>query len=235
MFSSQFKHKNMIHALALVVVMVTVAGCSVYDFFTRKRSGAEDSESAGFEVLGDDLGPKAGGRNEGALAAVYAVSADKAPAAVRTDPDLLARRLLKQFRSDGTTMARVVGRVENYRELLGGASADFLTAPATTYDATSVLATIKVAEEVCRALVAPTSWEHPGWSSILPNPLADVRNNLVFLQQRVTGVSTSKIPSSKIDALQTLLNNANSDNILDGNDYVAPCTAVVVDAQAMLM
>ena len=216
-------------------VLSLLAGCSVYDFFSRKRSDGGAADTTGFEVLGDDLGAKAGARNQAALAAVYAVNADKAPAAVRTDPDLIARRLLRQFRPDGTTMARVVGKVENYRELLGGASQDFSTAPSLTYDATSVLATIKVAEEVCRALVAPTAWEHPGWLTILPGALTDVRNNLLFLEQRITGVPSAKIPSSKIDALETLLNNANTDNVLDGNDYIAPCTAVVVDAQTMLM
>lgn len=217
------------------VSLLFLGSCSVYDFFSRKRGGAATSETTGFEVLGDDLGAKAGARNEAALNSLYAVGAVKPPAGVRTDPDLLARRLLKMFRSDGTTMARVVGRVGNYSTLLGGASPDFSTAPSNTYDATSVLATIKVAEEICRALVAPTSWEHPGWVTILPGPLSDVRGNLLFLQQRITGVPSANIPSSKIDALETLLNHANSDNILDGSDYISPCTAVVVDAEAMLM
>lgn len=218
-----------------ILLLSLLAGCSVYDFFTKKRSNGSAADATGFEVLGDDLGPKAGGRNVAALSAVYAVSADKPPAAVRTDPDLIARRLLSQFRADGTTMARVVGRVENYRELLGGASQDFATAPAVTYDATSVLATIKVAEEICRALVAPTSWEHPGWATILPGAYTDVRSNLLFLEQRITGIPSAKIPATKIDALETILNHANTDNNLDGNDYIAPCTAVVVDAQTMLM
>lgn len=222
--------------ISLLLVSLTLSGCYVVNFFNLKgRGGAtQDSDT---EVLGDDLGEKAGGRDDEALASVYSVSAVNYPAAVRPDPDLLARRLLRQFRPEGTTLARVIGEVENFRGLLGGASADFATAPASGYDATSVLTVMKVAEDVCLALVAPNSWQHPGWQTILPSPASDVATNLQFLLQRFTGVASDAIPSTKIDRLKALYDQSvatEADNsALD--HYVAPCTAVVLDAQAMLM
>jgi hypothetical protein len=208
--------------------------CYMFDFMKRKHQN-DSSEGSSLEVLGDDLGAKAGARDEAALAAVYAVPAVKLPAAIRPDPDLLARRLLRQFRPEGATLARVIGDVENYKLLLGGASQDFSTAPASGYDATSVLAAMKVAGHVCEGLVAPTGWEHPGWSTILPSAVGDVRTNLQFLAQRILGVSSSTISSSKLDVLEDLFESSNTDNVLNFDDYIAPCTALVLDAQAMLM
>lgn len=219
----------------MLTIVMTLQSCYFVDFFRRSRDAGESGEGNSSDVLGDDLGAKAGGRNDAALASVYAVATTKAPAAVRPDPDLLARRLLRQFRSEGTTLARSIGEVENYRQLLGGASIDFATAPATGYDATSVLAAMKVAEEICRALVAPSDWEHPGWQTILPAAVTDVRTNLVFLAQRITGVSSNDLSSAKIDQLETIFDNANTDGQVTADDYVSPCTAVVLDAQAMLM
>lgn len=220
--------------LLLLGVGFFLQSCYLLNFFNRKHNADEGGGDAS-EVLGDNLGAKAGGRDEAALASVYAVPSVKSPAAVRPDPDVFARRLLRQFRAEGTTLARVIGDVENYRVLLGGATLDFSTAPANGYDATSVLATMKVAEEICKALVSPNSWQHPGWSTILPNPVTDVRSNLVFLVQRISGIKSSEVSEQKISQLELILTNAQGSDDLSAEAYVDPCTAVVLDAQAMLM
>jgi hypothetical protein len=147
----------------------------------------------------------------------------------------MARRLLRQFKPEGTTLARVIGDVENYRLLLGGAPADFLTFPADGYDATSVLANLKVAEELCTALIAPYSWRHTGWTTILPNVVTDKRGNLGWMLQRMTGVQSSRLSSSAIDSLVTILDNSNTDGVLMNEDYVAPCMAVMIDAQSLFL
>jgi hypothetical protein len=221
--------------LAILCLCVLLQGCYFFDFFRKERSSDQDSSGGALEVLGDDLGEKAGGRDESALATVYAVQAVNAPASVRPDPDLFVRRLLRQFRAEGTTLARVIGDIENYRELLGGASLDFSTAPANGYDATSVLASMKVAEEVCEALVNPNSWAHPGWSTILPHPASSKRANLTYLYQRISGVTSQSISSALLDRLEAIVNGAASSATVANEHYVAPCAAIVVDAQAMLL
>lgn len=213
------------------------SSCYFVDFFRQRRGENERSaiDDDSGEVLGESLGPKAGARNQAALDSVWATSASHAPAAVRPDPDLMARRLLRQFKPESTTLARVTGDVENYRLLLGGAPVDFITFPADGYDATSVLATIKVAEELCEALVSPYSWRHSGWTTILPFPVANKRENLTWLLQRMTGVASSALSSTSIDSLVTLLDKSNSDGFLNEFDYVSPCMAVMVDAQSLLL
>ena len=207
------------------------------DFFRRKRGQNENSASDDIqgEVLGDTLGAKAGLRNQTLLTALWAVNASHAPAAVRPDPDLLARRMLRQFRTEGTTLARTIGAVENYRSLLGGAPQDFLTFPADGYDATSVLANMKVAEQLCSSLVAPSSWQHPGWNTILPYALSSKRENLTWMLQRMTGVSSTKFTTATIDSLVTILDKNNGDADLGSEDYVAPCMAVMIDAQSLFL
>jgi hypothetical protein len=214
-----------------------LSGCYFVESFRKKRGESESpvlDEEQG-EVLGQSLGAKAGVRNQASLNSLWAVSASHAPAAVRPDPDLLARRMLRQFKPEGTTLARVIGDVENYRELLGGAPTDFITFPADGYDATSVLANLKVAEELCIALVAPYSWRHTGWTTILPNDVSDKRGNLTWMLQRMTGVQSSALSSAALDSLLTILDNNNSDGTLTNNDYVAPCMAVMLDAQSLFL
>ena len=207
------------------------------DYFRQTRgeneNTAEDDDDA--DVLGESLGAKAGTRNQGALDSVWATNASHFPAAVRPDPDLLVRRILRQFKPEGTTLARVIGNVENYRPLLGGAPIDFITFPSEGYDATSLLANLKVAEDICTALVAPSSSLHAGWSTILPYPASSKRENIAWMLQRFTGTSSSSIASSSIDSLVTILDHGNTDSELAYADYVAPCTTVMIDAQSLFL
>ena len=214
-----------------------ISGCFFVDYFRERRGDGESAsvDDDDLDVLGESLGSKAGARNQGALDSVWATASTHAPAAVRPDPDLMARRILRQFKPDGTTLARVTGDVENYRLLLGGAPADFITFPADGYDATSVLANLKVAEELCTALVAPYSWRHSGWTTILPYALASKRENITWLLQRMTGLASSSISTTAVDSLVTILNNSDTDGVLATDDYVAPCMAVMIDAQSMFL
>ena len=216
---------------------LSLSSCYMVDYFRQRRGENEramiDDEDG--EVLGESLGSKAGARNQAALDSVWATAASHAPAAVRPDPDLMARRLLRQFKPDGTTLARVTGDVENYRLLLGGAPADFITFPADGYDATSLLANITVAEEVCTALVAPFSWRHSGWTTILPYSLDRKSDNVAWLLQRFTGVATSELSQTDITNLVTILDRSNTDGVLANEDYVAPCMTVMIDAQSLFL
>ena len=150
--------------LFFIILGFTLTGCYMVDFMQRSHQD-DSSEGNSAEVLGDDLGARAGARDAGALAAVYAVKPVNLPASVRPDPDLLARRLLRQFRAEGTTLARAIGDVENYRGLLGGASLDFATAPANgvsmslRFDASSL-----VTSRDCMPLIA--SGMISGWARI---------------------------------------------------------------------
>jgi hypothetical protein len=227
---------NFFTKLAFVLLTFGLPSCYFVDHFRRVRGEGEaanlDNEEG--DVLGQSLGPKAGARNQSALDSVWAVSTTHAPAAVRPDPDMMARRILKQFKPEGTTLARVTGDVENYRQLLGGAPADFITFPADGYDATSVLANIKVAEELCTALIAPSSWRHQGWTTILPYDVGNKRTNLTWLLQRFTGIYSTNLSSSSVDRLVTLFDQNNTDGVVTTDDYVAPCMAVMIDAQSLL-
>jgi hypothetical protein len=222
------------YLLGLVIASFALQGCFIFEFFERKGGGSGGGGAVS-GVLGQPLGSQAGGRDEAALAALYAVSTSIAPAAVRPDPDLMVRRLLRQFRPEGTTVARETGRVENFRLLLGGASEDFQTPPAETYDATSLLATLKVAEEICTGLVAPTTWQHPGWSTILPAAATDLDTNLRWLAQRMTGVPTSKIDDASIARLRDLTEDAAGGGAVALEDYVPACATLAVDAASLLL
>lgn len=180
------------------------------------------------------LGDKAGEVDEVALATVYAATSTVAPAPVRPDPDLYARRLLRQFKSEDLVVARSIGATEDYRPLLGGASEDFKTPPQETYDATSLLALQKVAEEICQALVAPNSWEQPGWRTILPyNPSSQIDDNLRFLAQRMLGISDSKITAEMMSMLRTAVTTSGAS--VTNTSYVLPCTMLALDAEALLL
>jgi hypothetical protein len=224
---------------AVATLIVPLSGCYMVDFFKHKPAGARDTEDvfAG-RVIGAPLGAKAGEVDEAALAAVHQIAAASPPAPIRPDPDLFARRVLKQFRDEDTTLAKVIGDVERYKVLLGGASQDFRTMPQETYDATSLLAVAKVAEETCRALVAPTSGEHPGWTTILPEPPQDAHGNLVFLMQRLTGRPNATIDEARVGELQQIMDA--SDAAEAGGDpryarYVPACAAILLDAEALYL
>ena len=225
-------------SLAIFVLMSQVlTGCYFVEYY-RKVRGENESQVAldlTSDVVGESLGPKAGVRNPDSLSLVWAVNASHPPAAVRPDPDLLARRLLRQFKPESTTLARVIGTVENYRLLLGGAPADFITFPSDGYDATSVLANLKVAEQLCTALVAPYPWTQEGWSTILPFDPANKRENVTWLLQRMSGVASSSLSSASIDKLVAILDSNNSTKVVINDNYIAPCMAVLIDAQSLLL
>lgn len=231
--------------LVLVATLsLPLSGCYLYSFFKRDRhdgSGEQGATVFTGTVLGQPIGEKAGGPNEAALASVYAVATTHKPAPIRPDPDLLVRRLLREYRPEGATMARQIGQVEQFRLLLGGASQDFATAPQETYDATSLLAVAKVAEEACRALVAPSAWEHPGWSTILPYAPDDERANVVWLTQRVTGKTASQIDDTQVSDLLAIMASEkaqNSSSRTQGgafDKYISVCTALALDANALYL
>lgn len=229
--------------LTALVALNFLTGCFVVDFFSKKKK----NEAAGGEVfsgtvIGQPLGEKAGGPDESLLASVYAVPTPHAPAAIRPDPDVYVRRLLRQYRPEGAMVARQIGAIEPFRLLLGGATEDFSKNAQEDYDATSLLAVLKVAEEVCRGLVAPGRWEHEGWSSILPYEPESVHDNLRWLAQRFLGMPAAQIPEAKILALAAIM-NAEAPIVAaqawaNGNayaNYVPACATLALDAEALYL
>jgi hypothetical protein len=178
---------------------------------------------------------KAGSENSAALATVHAGSFASAPAAIRPDPDLYARRLLKTFRYDGNTLARQLGRVERFRLMLGGASDDFRTVPQETYDATSLLTLQKVAEEICTALVAPTAEDHPGWQTVLTAAPENVDANLRSLMKRMLGLPESSLSLAALAELAEMVQADAVNGVVVQSSYVTACTAMAMDAEALLL
>ncbi len=222
----------------LLILSSLLHGCYFYEFFAKKPDDDASFTDDVQDVLGISLGPKAGSLklDQDALNQVYNVTTSIPPAAIRPDPDLFPRLMLRQFRTEGTTLARSIGRIEKLKQLHGGATTDFATAPSETYDATSVLAQFKIAEQLCQALVSPLPWQEIGWSTILPNPAGQVRENLRYLAQRFTGLPLSQISDTQLIALEQIYqSNSQTINIQTGfENYIAPCTALAVDAHSML-
>jgi len=223
---------------------VLLPSCYMFEFFQRSKPTVQGSDGSVVSggVLGESLGGKAGEANEAALQALYGVTTTYAPAAIRPDPDLFVRRLVRQFRTEGATVARQIGEVEQFRLLLGGASQDFSKTPQETYDATSLLAISKVAFETCRGLVAPNPWEHTGWSSVLPNPASDTDGNIRWLIQRLTGVPAKNIAASDVSALTEIMNAEKaavtdewwaSDK--DRAPYIPVCAAILLNTEALYL
>ena len=201
-------------------------------FFRKRDTGADQAEQA---VLGRGLGSRAGNSNPSLLEGVYAASTTHPPAAIRPDPDRFVRSLLLQYREQGATVARQIGEVENFRLLLGGASEDFSVVPQTGYDATSLLAKLKVAEEVCEGLVDPSGSEHPGWSSILPYPATSADENILFLAQRILGIPSAQVNQDMQSRLREILLGDTQQGSLSNSDYVLVCATLVVDAESLLL
>lgn len=221
--------KTLAAFVTLAPLLLSLEGC----YFFRKKGTGEDDTTA--TVAGQSLGPKAGGVNEAALAQLHAIATSHAPAGVRPDPDTVVRRLLLQFRTPGATVAREIGRVEQYRMLLGGASEDFVKKPSETYDATSLLAMLKVSEEVCIGLINPNVEQHPGWTSILPAAPDQVDANLSFLSQRLLGIPSGEVSSTMLTSLASILETAQVDGTYQHSSYVPVCATLLVDAQALLL
>jgi hypothetical protein len=240
-FNSRTRRLAALSALALLGA--SASGCYFVEFFRRSPSdGGGGGASDPARVYGQPLGDQAGGIDEAALALVYEVPATKPPAPIRLDPDLFVRRLLRAFRPEGAALARQMGEVEQYRELLGGASDDFLKAPQETYDATSLLAVLKVAEEACHGIVAPNSYQHEGWETVLPHGAEDEDGNVRWLMQRLTGRPAGAAADAQVAALIAIMRaeeatiNENwwaRDNAYA--KYIPVCAAVALDAEAMFL
>lgn len=215
--------------IVLLTIAVSESGC----YFFRKRDIVDSGESSG--VVGESLGPRAGGPNEAGLFELHSILTDHPPAGIRPDPDLLVRQLLLQYREEGKIVAREINRVEGYRLLLGGASHDFTISPQEGYDATSLLAKIKVAHEICEGLVAPSASRHPGWETILPASSGQVESNVRFLVQRIVGLPSNRIPSSMVESLIRIMNHSTTGSNYEWSSYIPVCATLLVDAGALLL
>lgn len=221
-----------VRIVSLTLLVPSLSSCYVF----KKRSVSEGARSASSaEVLGESLGDKAGEANEAALAELYAMTSTHPPAGVRPDPDTFVRQLLLQYRDQGSVVAREIGRVEQFRMLLGGASNNFAIVPQETYDATSLLAELKVAEEICVGLVNPNNSQHAGWDSILPADAADTASNISFLAQRLIGLPSGTVPADAITQLNSILQTALVNGRVTNASYVPVCATLLIDAEALLL
>lgn len=213
------------------------------EFFSGRSGGSGGSSSASSnvpDVIGQALPGRANEFDRALLDSAHGVTSIYPPAAIRPDADTYARNLLLQYRDKGDTVARVIGDTEGYRLLLGGASIDFQKTPQTEYDATSLLANLTVAGEICTALVAPEPWAHPGWQTVLPYDVQDLEANLNFLTQRFLGISTADISETKIDSLKNLVNTHKEASEIANmsyqfEDYVPACIALALDVESLLL
>ena len=237
--------RPLIRRVVLVAAMAfassQLSGCYMFNFFKKSSSSGGGGAAEG-GVIGQSIGAHAGGVDEAALASIYAVSTTHAPAAIRPDPDTFVRRMVRQYREDGVATARQIGLVEQYRPLLGGASEDFSKPPQETYDATSLLAVFKVAEEVCRGLVAPNSVEHEGWVTILPYPAANESENIAWLAQRFQGKPLAKVDAETLSSLATIMASETPEvaknwwaNNNDYAKYVPVCATLAIDANSLFL
>lgn len=240
--------QNTLEKLARIALVASVAlplsGCYLVNYFSKDKDGGGGGATSGATgtVVGQPLGQRAGGIDEAGLAAVYAASTTHAPAALRPDPDLYVRRMLRQYRPEGATIARQIGDVEQFRLLLGGASEDFSKAPQETYDATSLLAVLKVAEEVCRGLVAPNAQEHPEWDTILPYAAGSELENVQWLAQRFLGKPSAQIDADVPGQLIAIMRSEEGSLAADwrtrGNPfakYISVCATLALDAEALYL
>lgn len=214
--------------LAIALAAALVQGC--YFFKPKKVSTTAPSGS----LEGPAVPKASSGPDEAALAALALVSHEVAPAPVRPNPDAFARQLLLMFHEEGTGVAKQIGRVENFRMLLGGASDDFTTEAQTTYDATSLLANLKVVEEVCSGLIDPSTSIHGDWQTILPAAPSDKSANIRFLYTRLLGVAASSVPATDITDLESILDQAATGaGSYDREHYVPVCAAILLNSQML--
>lgn len=263
--SSGGKHfKSLLRQGFLLAVSMGLSSCGAFDFFSDDQT-PESAEETGGEavvsppVLGAPLPQAAGSVDSSALDALYAITTTNPPAPIRPDPDLYVRLMLKQYQPVSAPMARLIGRLEAYRPLLGGASLDFQKPPQETYDATSLLAQIQVSEAACEALIDPNPQDYQGWTSILPGDPSQVDSNIRILAQRFIGLPTARIPDTVLTSLRALFDQNRADQAgTDGgassgagrsvgtvgpvspvgtaiqrSDYVPVCVALSLDAEAL--
>jgi hypothetical protein len=206
--------------------LLAVASCRM------KSSLSESGQDAALETIPF---AKAGSEDSAALARVHAEAVASAPAAIRPDPDLYARRLLRQFKPDGNTMARQLGLLEQFRMMLGGASDDFRTVPQDSYDATSLLTLQKVAQTICQALVAPQAWAQPGWKTVLPEPPIQVEANVRALMKKMLGLPEASLDATAIAELIDMVLAEPVNGVVSYESYITACTAMAMDAEALLL
>lgn len=227
------------HYLILSIALSFLQACYFVDYFEPEDQETETETSTGTtggSVIGRTLGDRAGSRDDSALDAVYAAVSEIPPASIRPDPDMYARRLLLQYRQEGSTVAREIGNIEGFRLLLGGASQDFQKTPQKEFDATSLLASLSVAERICEGLVAPDERQYPGWESILPAAPTEWDANIRFLAQRFIGKPSSKIDDSIIDSLKQILDsNLGTAQTYSYSTYIPVCATLALDAEALLL
>ncbi|MBC7661440.1 MAG: hypothetical protein H7249_17225 [Chitinophagaceae bacterium] len=218
---------------AVLVSTCLLSSCFV---FSSKNTVSGGKASASGSVLGASLGPKASAADVQGLESLYAVPTTHAPAPVRPDPDTSVRNLLLQYREAGSTVAREIGRVDEYRSLLGGANVTFTVVPQDGYDSTSVLAEMKVAYEVCGSLVDPNEDDHPGWQSILPSNPSNADANLKFLTQRLLGIPSDRIDLASIESLKAIIATAkDKSGKLTKASYIPACSTLLLDAEGLLL
>lgn len=222
-------------AKALISICAFAVGMMIFPSACRKKSGLV--EESGGSGGGSDSIPfeKAGEADTSALAQVHAEAFASAPAPIRPDPDLYARRLLRQFRSDGNTLARQLGLVEQYRLMLGGATDDFRTVPQDSYDATSLLTLQAVAQEICIALVAPDPSVHFGWQSVLPEVPENVTANVRWLMRKMHAVPDASLSGSAVGELVEMVQADAVKGVIVAASYITACTAMAMDAEALLL
>ena len=227
------------YSYVFLVFLCFTQACYFVDYFEagKQESETDAATDPSGSVIGRTLGDKAGAKDDSALDAVYAAVSGIPPASIRPDPDMYARRLLLQYRQEGSTVAREIGSIEGFRLLLGGASQDFQKTPQKEFDATSLLASLSVAERICEGLVAPSERQYPGWESILPAAPSDWETNIRFLAQRFIGKPSSKIDESVISSLKVILDSnlgENTSNYTFGS-YIPVCATLALDAEALLL
>ncbi len=235
---TRFRIRRILSLAFVLAVSGSVSSCYIINFFKRDNNSSSDSATLSGTVAGQSLGNRAGGVNEAALALVYAESTTHFPAAIRPDPDTYVRQLLKQYHEPSATIARQVGSIEEFRLLLGGATEDFNKDAQKTYDATSLLTTFAVAQEICVGLVSPNTWNHSGWSTILPYPASNEDSNVRWLAQRFIGKKTNDISETKITALIAIMDSEESHVEYSSGDYdkyIPVCAALAMDAEALLL
>jgi hypothetical protein len=196
-------------------------------------SGAEKVTPSG--VIGGPIA-SAGGADSADLAQIYSIrGAGRQASSVRPDPDTYIVNLLSQFREQDFTFARVIGRLDAYRSLLGGANEDFTTIPTKTFDATSLLAHMNVAEEVCYAMVYPNEWYHGEWETLLPQPAANASENITYMLKSFVGLRDSDIEAEDISLLSEIFSLAQASDDLSLEHYVPVCTAILLDINFLLL
>ena len=169
------------------------------------------------------------------LNSIRSIDTAHPPAGVRPDPDLFVRQLIYRFRSPGSVAAQEIGRIDQYRLLMGGASLDFVKNPQISYDSTSLLAILKVAEEICTSLISPDRNRHPGWSTILPFPLENRSENFAYLVEKIVGIPVEHITADLTASLSNLLDQGASDGVVSNENYIPVCMSLVIDSQALLL